>query len=328
MNTMDSNPLRALADQVRQPTGFGPPEAVKVQERSANSILFFGGLVQFVYNGLVFVLSLFTVPAEVFLRCNFGERYLTLPRMALGYLLIALYWNFTGLIGGAFSRQSLALGGIGKALSAAYVLACLVHFGSVAVRKLKGVRCYSRYAGDSLLPWRRLPFYDAIGGQYNVQLYGEPLLLIALHFVLKPFVPQLGVFFLLCGVSLLVKGYAQHAAFRQRVLDTVDRQIEAEQLGKAVSEWKDPAGLATEGYVIPSYLRQRPAEQRRERIKTAKKAVGLVGPLFRKLDAALDGLLEEESNSVDKHGGVGAGSTSAEGSGANHPSTPEPVDGN
>jgi hypothetical protein len=301
MNLMEKNPLAALAERVAQPSGMISEAANRHKANSARQIAFVGELIQFAYNFLIFVLSLFSIPAEVFLRYNFGQRYLTFGKMILGYFLILVYWNITSL-GSVFSSgNSILLGLVSNGFLYGYLIACVAHFLIVQRRSFRGIRCYSKYAGDSLPFWRKLPFYEAIGGQYNVQLYLEPLLLFLLSIITGPLLPGMGTFLFMCSISLFLKGYTQHAAFRQRIMDITDQQIEAEQVSQAVTRWQDPAGLKTEGYVMPSYMaRYSESSQQGNPAERAAAVAKAAGPVWRAINGFIDGMFEDDPEEEEK----------------------------
>lgn len=289
MNTMDKNPLQDLAQEIGRPTGYLSPEGEKVRADIGHQVHQAGGMIQFAYNLAVFIFSLFSVPAEVFLRYNFGERYFTLFRMVLGYLLITYYWSLVNLI---HWGSSAFLDTFSGTLRLAYIAACIFHILCIARRRFRNIRCYSRYPGDSLPFWRKLPFYDFIGGQYNVQLYLEPLLLLLLSNIVGYFNGSLANFLFFCALSLFVKGYTQHVAFRQRVTEIVDRQIEAEQLQNAVNNWSDAAGLKTDGYVVPPEYRFGTANQKREHLSHLGKLYPVAKGVYQQVNALLDRVVD------------------------------------
>src|SRR5690606_15260867 len=77
--------------------GEGPSELT-------NPLFFFAGLIQVGYKFILFILSLFTFPVEVFIRKNLGERYFTLPKVLLGFVFLNLYTLF---VGGLLGRNSI-----------------------------------------------------------------------------------------------------------------------------------------------------------------------------------------------------------------------------
>lgn len=292
MKPLEKNPLEALAEQMRKPSGFFSENAERVKNDSANAVAYTGGIIQLIYNFFALVFSLFSVPAEVFLRYNFGERYLTLGRMILGYILITYYWSFSTSLLNLTRGKSAGWDMFTSAFRLCFVLGCVFHVIWIQIRKSRGVRCHSRYAGDSLPLWRRLPFYEAIGGQYNVQLYLEPLLLMILSVILHGRSAALGEFLFFCSLSLFAKGWSQHSAFKGRLQDITDRQIEAEQLAEAGKRWRDPAGLATDGYVIPANPWNRPPKVKRAAwVKFARSVPGGVGVALYRGAARVGGLL-------------------------------------
>lgn len=227
--------------------GEGPSELT-------NPLFFFAGLIQVGYKFILFILSLFTFPVEVFIRKNLGERYFTLPKVLLGFVFLNLYTLF---VGGLLGRSSILIG----LVLLAYLVLCAMHAWAIRKRKKAKRLCHSRYLGDSLRFWQKLPIYEKIG-QYGVQRWLEPSALIGLGVVFFFITKFWGVFLLFSGFALFLKHYAIHREFVSHLLNTIDKRIEGEQLEKALTEWTDPADLATDGYVLPPFIiTQSPGER-------------------------------------------------------------------
>lgn len=140
------------------------------------------------------------------------------------------------------------------ALALIYIIAVLwqVHF--IVRRREQGIRCHSRYWGDSWPIWSRLPFFP---GQYYWQFIFEPAGLIGMGLIVRTMHTMLGAFILCGGVGLFIKHYIAHRKFMGSVLDAVDAQIESRWASEYMSQWREPGAVTTEGFVVPPFIQKR-----------------------------------------------------------------------
>lgn len=202
-----------------------------------------------------FVCGQFAKTVVVFLRWDFGERYFNVSDL-LGstftftiYGAIILLFLATGRGGNAVHQY-----GGGKEQNAAVLGVFLLCFLAMSVfhrlisfvQKLGGRRWHSRYAGTSYLRFlTALPLVTS----YTVQRYIEPALALLAACVFGLLSPVLGLWLGFAALSLAATGYLQHRRARNRVLDAIDAQIEAEQIGNAIAGNK--SAQETEGFVLP-----------------------------------------------------------------------------
>ena len=85
----------------------------------------------------------FSVTIEVFLRYDFGERYLGWLRLYLSYLLLTLFVFFNAL--------AQNLGALSLSMLSAFVIASLVHRGMIFARNRRRVKWHSYSPGIGFL---------------------------------------------------------------------------------------------------------------------------------------------------------------------------------
>lgn len=228
----------------------------------------------------------------VFLRCDFGERYFNFSDLVGSTLTFAIYGGVIlfVLATGRGSDTVRQYGG-SKDQSAtvlAWFLGCFLlmsifHRLISSVQKISGRRWHSRYAGTSYLRFlTALPFVTT----YTVQRFIEPVLAIIAASVVGMLSPILGLWLGFAGLSLAATEHLQHRRARNRVLDAIDSQIEAEQIGNAIAGNKTPQQM--DGFVlpVPRYF----SEQQRE---TLRKGMA-------RLDPALQAIMDTPNKTEAK----------------------------
>ena len=184
-----------------------------------------------------FVLSWFVMSVVVFLRKDYGSRYLSWINILFGMFAVSL---FTGL-GNWFLSEG---GHLSHTIEAAYycVVGLSIYHRVVIWRKeKKGVRWHSYNPGQSLI---RIPGVS----EETVAKWIEPCVLFALAFVAGKFHDApLRLWLLIGGVAVLVHEHVSYHMQRQNLLDMQDALIEQKNLsavlaGKSVQQ--------TQGYTI------------------------------------------------------------------------------
>jgi len=158
----------------------------------------------------------------VFIRKDFGERYLSWVNLFFGYTVVANFSFFGGLITMFTHRggeQFMFFFWI------AFILVSLWHKREIA-RKIKaGERWHSMYAGTSILP---LPL-----SQENIYKFGEPAVVLGIGYLLWEVSGQVGLWLILSGLALFVNNHIIYHNQRQAILDVRDAEIEAKNIGGA-----------------------------------------------------------------------------------------------
>ena len=240
-----------------------------------------------------FLCGQFAKTLIVIFRHDFGERYFNVVDTVgssatfAGFAVVALILLAEandGYIVGFF-----LLGFIAVSIS---------HLFVAGQRDRQGRRWHSRYAGTSYLA------FLAPGNVFFVQRYIEPFVALLggsfLYSINKP----LGIWVAFSGICIAITEQLAAQRFRNKFLDTVDAQIEAENLGEAIAGKKD--ATETEGYIlpIPTYYSD---ERRAELYDGMKKLDPALQAMIDDADAAKKELepptplfYEEESNSPER----------------------------
>ncbi len=189
--------------------------------------------------------AIFSTTLVVFLRYRFGERYLKSWLFVFSFLLIML----GSVLGAAFARE----GGYEKNVASAsgalvlYAWAFLAlgtwHTVQAIRRRRRGERWHSQCPGISHL-MRILPF-----NLYITQRFVEPIFGALLGALIGATVsPPLGTFIIWSAYALFIIETLNASAMRNRVLDLLDRQIEAKEEAAVLVQGKPLQETA--GYTV------------------------------------------------------------------------------
>jgi len=244
----------------------------------------FQAILSFAWTGLVLFMGLFSFPLEVFVRWNFGERYLTILRFFLGgavlfgcYMIAAAWSGVPHLARFGEMPGPPTIEGTYIVLNCLFTILWIAHKAMIGWRNHRRIRWHSRSSGASLLLW--LPFRDRIGGQYYIQLFVEPLLALAAGGILwqarsgRP----LALFLLLAGLALLLKGIFAHVQFRGKMLDAIDQHLEGRGFDEAFAEWTDQGRVpqSANGFQVTPFFNKMSKEELGYHKTTRKLSNGL-----------------------------------------------------
>lgn len=190
------------------------------------------------YAAVEFICGQFAKTVIVFLRHDFGERYFNVID-SFGSTLTFIGFAVVAGVVLASENDGLVLG----LFLFGFIGMSLFHLFLAKQRDRSGRRWHSRYPGTSYLA------FIAPGNVFFVQRYLEPILAIILGFALAVINRPLGVWFVFSGFCIAATEQIAAQRFRNRLLDAIDAQIEAEQLGEAIAGNKNP--YETEGFVFP-----------------------------------------------------------------------------
>ena len=208
------------------------------------------------YHIALLFLRMFTLSVEVFLRRQFGERYLTFMGILLGawtFQIVAALWNFrpSSLIpiytlGFSFATPRLPqqepemvfdLVGFCVVI---YYMAAVWHLIAIFMRNREGRLWHTRSSGLSWPIWnwvhlisKRLNFH-----QDFVKMYIEPALCIGASYGLERYsghrnFPSTWLF--IAGIALLIKGQVEYSERKKLLLDQLDSMIEGRELADALA---------------------------------------------------------------------------------------------
>jgi hypothetical protein len=246
----------------------------------------------------LFAMFTLSLPAEVILRRNFGERYFQNFFVLVAFLLL-LVLNSAGEVAGKIGSAARQIRGQDRAEEPAaeesgypvedsqeeeeegpagpkgsaeteepaevdetpltgmfaglFLLLSIGHRIHGAFRRMRGKRWHSYSSGESWLALGPL-------SEERTQLYIEPLLLVLISQIIQPMDGMLGGFLMFSGFALLIKEHWRAHIIREKFLDTIDAQIEAQYLQAAVVE--ERPSRETEGFKVVGAV---PLRTRRER---------------------------------------------------------------
>jgi hypothetical protein len=173
---------------------------------------------------LSLISSCFAISVVVFIRKDFGERYLGWLNLAFGYTVVANFMFLGGIVGsflGWGGGQLMFLFWIAFIAMSAY------HRREINRKNKAAVEWHSMYMGTSILP---LPLSREI-----VHKFAEPGLVFLLGHLLGGFSGQVGIWLQIAAGALFVNNHIVYYQQRQAILDMRDAEIEARYLSKALS---------------------------------------------------------------------------------------------
>lgn len=244
---------------------------------------FFPGL-----NLVNYILGWFSVPIEVFLRWNFGERYFTWANFVAGFVVIAVF-RFASSVLSALNPLSFLAGGAGDSpeswmggVMKWYVIIGLLHFTYISVKDMLGNWEHSYSSGQS---WLR-PLGKLIMGFLNLLIglvirllirvipqqqhkdrladalpvlrdvdtfterFVEPFVVFVFALMCKA-AGQTSMFFWLL-ISVMALNFStgmRHRAQRSYIQDIRDRIIEAQMMHDALHNKQSPGAERTRQFI-------------------------------------------------------------------------------
>jgi hypothetical protein len=202
-----------------------------------------------------FLAAQFAKTIVVFFRWDFGERYFNISDFlgsVFTFLIVAgvILFILASGRGGEIARE--AGGAEQNSWALIIFLICflvmsLYHRFIAWLQKQGGRhRWHSRYPGTSFLRVLTvLPFVNT----YTVQRFIEPVIAIVAGSIIFSLTQPLGAWLIFAGLCLAATENFAYRRARNRLLDTIDAQIESKHLGDAISGTKTIK--ETEGFVLP-----------------------------------------------------------------------------
>jgi hypothetical protein len=171
------------------------------------------------------LMRLLSASVEVFLRSNFGRRYVhMLPCAFLFCVFCASLAPFPRHLTGVFLLGLFAL--------------IIYHYIHVFLRRLRSAaEPHSSSTGDSWIILQRFGLT-----QTTVQRYIEPVLcwLVGLHVAMLD--PFLGFWLEISAIALFIKGQTKRLMFIRRLIDSIDAKLEAQALNAALKQYQPGQG--------------------------------------------------------------------------------------
>lgn len=166
------------------------------------------------------LLSWLSVTLELFVRFNFGERYLSWLRLFLGLMIMEL----TTLVPRMLFAMIPFLGGPTESLSPLFLRAAmclgLYHQWRIWRRNRQGIAWHSNSFGVSRLSFLRV-------NDWILYRFIEPGLCFIAGLLIKSVDPVTGIWVILASLSLFIKNQMVFNAQRGRLLDVIDARIES-----------------------------------------------------------------------------------------------------
>jgi len=192
---------------------------------------------QLLYNIGQFALLSFSISVEVFLRYDFGERYLKPIAALLGFGWIYLIY----IAYGDYQDGAKALLYFGYTFLAVGAL----HIVWIQVRNQLGQKWHSKSSG---VPWAPLTWIAPSRG--SLFLLIEPGIVITVGlFAVASGQQLLGQYLLVAACALFGKCLIERSHHRQKLLDAIDSQIESEMFTEALKGKASPR--KAKGFVVP-----------------------------------------------------------------------------
>lgn len=198
-----------------------------------------------------FVASWFVMSVVVFLRRDFGERYLSWVNLLFGYMIVAFFGGFGNAVIAYASGESASQ--IIGPFALAFIGLSIYHRRRIQKRIKTGIEWHSRYSGTPLLktldtsgkPWlKHITSLD----EETINKWIEPGLILLLAILARNLhSTPMAVWLFLSGFSLLLHEHISYYLQREWVLDGQDARIEARYYQEAVAG--KPA-QETAGYTI------------------------------------------------------------------------------
>jgi hypothetical protein len=229
------------------------------------------------YHVTMIMLGWWSLPLELFLRKEFGERYLSLLRIWIAWMLLGTFTFFYSLFAAmagdpmaffAYSGMTQSMWNTGMSgllyhlFYYAFILLAIWHRYRIWKRGRDGQPWLSICFGVShleMIPWQRLiekiPYAGSFISRYvtidDYFLYRflEPVLCLLLGRLIHPVDGFLGTFITISAVALFVKNAMVYNQMRGQMLDMMDAAISSSYLAEAL---KGRAKEQTAGFsVIP-----------------------------------------------------------------------------
>lgn len=184
---------------------------------------------------LVMAMEFFSRSVEVFIRKDFGVRYFDL----LGASGSALTLFIVTMIAAVQFKEDTQTGNaiLGLYLLA-YVVVALIH---IQLAKHRKEVIHSWYSGEPLLySWilKHIDFPKI--EEHHTKLYAEPILVFLLAYPVVFLSPQLSIWLTFSSICMFVRGQRALRTSRERYLDLVDAQIEADRMADVIKGIKQP----------------------------------------------------------------------------------------
>ena len=182
------------------------------------------GYLNFFFMFIQVVAGWLSVSVEVFLRYDFGERYLSWVRLYFSYVTLGWVSLLT------FSNRPQPLLGFAMSL---FLILSLVHRGRISYRNRKGIKWYSYNAGISWLDTLVRKYVPFVSEAFMYR-FGEPIFLWLISGIFVSIDPIFTRWLFCSSFALALHRQIEYSNQRNAVLDAIDSQIESKIISSIV----------------------------------------------------------------------------------------------
>jgi hypothetical protein len=217
---------------------------------------------------IVWLLRVFSLPAEVFIHTRFGVRYLTFPIFLVSFLVMLTYWVVLTLyesyivkvldaivdLFGYEMVQGISDDVFWPWVFAIYGIVGLVRVIITQLQNFTGIKVHTRYSGSPFPMWFTLPFLKQ---EYTIKRFWEPGLVACVGWIVWAlfYEDTVGWYIWICAGGMSLRNHMEYMMLRGRILDVVDSRINAEEMHEAIFVSKQPfqtRGAEIAGVVKPT----------------------------------------------------------------------------
>lgn len=173
-------------------------------------------------NVAMFLVRAWATSIEVFIRADFGTRYLGLQAAAV-FLLVPTYCGI----------KRTADAGMMSLYLVNYLVLCCLHRQTIRRRTRRGVFFHSYYDGTPML-WKLFPWCSEV----PFKRYVEPVLVMAIGVLLIPVSEPCGLYLLIGGVCMGLATGACCARQEVQLLDLNDSILDQQALAERLREMR------------------------------------------------------------------------------------------
>ncbi len=208
---------------------IGEQQAQALQPATIDEAFVQNAIKQGAFQFFLFFASIFALITTLFLRRTYGERSFGL-RAFVTLVIVATI----GFSSARDPENAYALSWFGPLFVLLWIGMFIFHRVEMFIRKVKKLGyIYSRTDGDPWLPWALIPSGRAwahTSGYSIVSGWLDPALAFAACWFATKFIgDQFAVMLLISGFSILVTYQMKSYLEREKYLDTMDAQVEAQQ---------------------------------------------------------------------------------------------------
>lgn len=190
---------------------------------------FFGEMKAFI-GILLFIAAFFSRTVEVFLRQDFGERYLHFESIIITFIVLNIMTGFTNSIDVMSGTVSVSSGLL--LFAYAFLIVGALHKFKIIRRNYAGDASVHSYSfGKQWGIWNKIfPPSGFLQKMFPIftHRFAEPALVFALGIVATGFDASLGAFLMFAAICLMISMHTYYKVLMTQLLDKNDARLEAE----------------------------------------------------------------------------------------------------